>query len=69
MTPFRPDRSRRGPDTMLGHRMLVFVLGAVVGAAGIATDRQWLIYVAIGILVIGLALRFLARRDEDPPVP
>jgi len=50
-------------------------LGALVALVGIGTEREWLVNVAIGILVLGFGLRFLpggpgedATRDgEDPP--
>jgi multisubunit Na+/H+ antiporter MnhF subunit len=68
MTPFRPDRSRRGEDRLLGQKMLVFVLGAVIALAGLATERDWLVYVALLLLLLGLAMRFVGRhRPEDEP--
>lgn len=66
MTPFRPDRRRRGPDRFLAHKMLLFITGAVMGMIGIATDRNWIIYLAVGVLVVGLLLRFLARSETSP---
>jgi hypothetical protein len=63
---FRPDRSRRGADPALGYKMLIFVAGAVAGIAGIALEIDWLIIVAVIVLLIGLVLRFAARR-RDPP--
>jgi membrane protein implicated in regulation of membrane protease activity len=64
---FRPDRSRRGADPALGFKMLIFVAGAVAGVTGIALEIDWLIIVALLVLLIGLVLRFAARRREDPP--
>jgi hypothetical protein len=69
MSPFRPDRRRRGEDRMLGQKMLVFGLGAVIAMAGMATERDWLIYVALVLLLLGLAMRFAGREpveDEEP---
>jgi hypothetical protein len=76
MSPFRPDRRRRGEDRLLGQKMLVFVLGAVIAMAGLATERDWLIYVALVLLLLGLAMRFAGREpveeadpseEEEPP--
>jgi multisubunit Na+/H+ antiporter MnhF subunit len=61
MSPFRPDRGRRGEDRLLGEKMMVFMLGAAIAIGGIATDRDWLVYVALGLLVLGLAMRFVGR--------
>jgi hypothetical protein len=70
MSPFRPDRRRRGEDRLLGQKMLVFVLGAVIAMAGLATERDWLIYVALVLLLLGLAMRFAGREpvsEEELP--
>jgi membrane protein implicated in regulation of membrane protease activity len=64
---FRPDRSRRGADPAIGYKMLIFVVGAVAGIAGIALEMDWLIIIALLVLLCGLVLRFAARRREDPP--
>jgi membrane protein implicated in regulation of membrane protease activity len=72
VSPFRPDRRRRGPDRFLGPKMLIFVLGAVAGLAGMATATGWLIYAAVGLLAVGLVLRLADRRrvrDSEPPAP
>jgi hypothetical protein len=61
MSPFRPDRGRRGEDRLLSEKMMVFVLGAAIGIGGIATGRDWLVYVALVLLVLGLAMRFVGR--------
>jgi membrane protein implicated in regulation of membrane protease activity len=62
MSPFRPDRSRRSEDRLLGQKMLVFVLGAVIALAGLATERDWLVYAALLLLLLGLAMRFVGRH-------
>ena len=55
---FRPSRTRRD-DRFLNEKMLIFSVGAVCAIAGIAFELGWLVYVAIGILAIGMLLRFL----------
>jgi nitrogen fixation-related uncharacterized protein len=76
MTPFRLDRRRQaGDDVWLGHKMMVFLVGSLFGVLGMATDRAWMIYVAIVLLAAGLLLRLWGRRrsrlmqqdDEDAP--
>jgi hypothetical protein len=64
VTPFRVDRSRRGEDRFLGQKMLLFVLAAVAGLAGMATDTGWLVYLAIALLIGGLVLRTLDSRHR-----
>lgn len=58
---FRPSRSPADPAT-LGHRMIIFVIGAIVALAGIASGTSWIIYIAVGILAIGVILRLAQRR-------
>jgi hypothetical protein len=71
VSPFRVDRSRREGDRFLGQKMLFFVLGASAGLAGMTTDTDWLIYLAVLLLSAGLVLRMLdsrreaARREEE----
>jgi hypothetical protein len=51
---------------------VLFAVGAVLGFAGMITERSWLVNVGIVVLVIGVALRFLGRRDaavdENDPI-
>jgi nitrogen fixation-related uncharacterized protein len=76
MTPFRLDRSRQADDDVwLGHKMMFFLIGSLFGVLGMATDRPWMIYVAIVLLAIGLLLRLWGRRrarlsqQEDEELP
>ena len=62
---FRPSRAPRGADRWLPHKMLLFVIGAGLGVAGILSGRDWLINAGIVVLFIGLLLRF-ARRGAGP---
>jgi hypothetical protein len=61
----RVDRSRRDPDVWLGEKMLFFVTGAALGIGGMITGWDWLIYVAIVVLLVGFVLRLLGRRARN----
>lgn len=39
--------------------MRIFAVGAVLGLAGIYLDERWMTGAAIGVLALGLGLRFL----------
>ena len=41
--------------------------GAVVGLAGMATGRRWLVEIAVGLLAVAFLLRFGERREEPAP--
>lgn len=58
---FRPSRTTRD-DRFLDQKLLIFSVGAVCAVAGIAIDVSWLIYAAIGVLLIGLLLRLLPHK-------
>ena len=69
---FRPTRARRGPDPYYDWKVGAFTLGAALGLAGIFTNRDSLVLVAVPILALGIALRWLPRRgtgsaaDHEP---
>jgi hypothetical protein len=42
--------------------MTIFAIGAIVALAGIASGTSWIIYIAVGILAVGLLLRVAQRR-------
>ena len=60
---FRPSRARRN-DRFLDAKLLIFTLGAACALGGMALDLGWLVYLAIGILALGLVLRFLPDRQD-----
>lgn len=63
---FRPDRIQRaGDDPWLIPKMSLFVIGVALAMLGIGLGREWLVDVAIGILCIGILLRFIRRKT--PP--
>lgn len=60
---FRPSRERRGEDRLLAWKVRVFVVGAALAFAGIGMSLSWLVWVGIGVLVLGSLLRFLPDGD------
>ena len=58
------DRSRDRPVRYLEWRVRLMAAGAVIALAGIYFDSSWMINVAIGVLLIGFALRFAPVRGE-----
>lgn len=64
---FRPRRDpAAGPDLWLPLKMALFVTGAAAAMAGIALHRDWLVNVAIGLLLLGFLLRFVGPREGPP---
>ncbi len=61
---FRPARTRRGPDPYYDWKVGAFAVGAAFGLAGIFTNRDVLVLVAVPILAVGVALRWLPRRGD-----
>ena len=49
-------------------RIRLFGAGAILAMVGIFTEQGWLINVAIGVLLVGFALRFLGRGRQDDPI-
>ena len=60
---FLDRRRRAGP--YLQWKVRLFVVAAVLGLAGIYFEERWLTGAAIGLLVLGLALRFLPTGEEE----
>lgn len=63
-------RGRGGPDRFVYWKLALFFLGAGFLVAGMATGRDWAVAVAIGVLALGLLLRFLPQGgsvEEEPP--
>lgn len=61
---FRPTRNRdeAGIQTV-NHRMAILAIGAIFAVAGIASGTSWIIYIAVGILAVGLILRVAQKRS------
>jgi hypothetical protein len=52
----------RSPAAHLEWRIRIFGAGAILALVGMWSEQGWLINIAIGVLLIGLALRFLPSR-------
>lgn len=61
---FRPSRAQRGSDRWLRLKMAIFVVGAAVGIAGMATENDLLVGVGIIVLAAGVLLRLLPGPRE-----
>ena len=63
MIVFLDRRRRAGP--YLEWKVRLFVLAAVLGLAGMYLEERWLTGAAIGLLFLGLALRFLPTGEDE----
>ena len=61
---FRPSR-KRGPGSgdHLFWRVGLLGAGALLGLVGMGSPHGWLVWVGIGVLVVGLLIRFLPRGE------
>lgn len=59
---FRLSRERReGPDVWLPLKLALFIGGAASAIVGMTVGPEWLLNVAIGLLALGVLLRFVRR--------
>lgn len=66
---FRPSRTARA-TRWLEWKVRLFVVGAVLGLAGIFLDERGLVTAALVTLAVGAALRLLPEKSEgDDPRP
>lgn len=56
---FRPSRDPGRPDRFFVLKSLILVLGASLAAVGMASDNSVLVYVAMGVIAVGIILRFV----------
>jgi hypothetical protein len=64
----RPSREDYGPDPGLNWKVGIFFLGALMAFVGMWMEARWLVGVAIAVLVLGMALRFIPRfRTPETP--
>ncbi len=59
---FRPSRESYGPDPYYQWKTILFAIGAALGLGAIFTEHDWLILVAVPVLAVGVALRWLPRH-------
>ena len=62
-------RSCPAPSRYLEWRIRLFGAGAILGMMGIFFEARWMIWMAIGVLVTGLLLRFLDRPGPEEVDP
>ena len=66
-------RGDRGPDPFVWPKVLLFVVGAVLGLVGMAMEESILVTVAILVLFVAVALRVAGGRrktdGQDPEDP
>jgi len=43
--------------------------GLAVGLIGMATERRWLVWIAVGLLAVAFLVRFTERRGPATPPP
>jgi hypothetical protein len=55
---------RRGSQAHLEWRIRIFGVGAILGIAGMIAEMRWMIWIALGVLMVGFLLRFLPGSDE-----
>jgi len=56
-------RRRSDPDRFLAAKLASFFLGAGLFFGGVATGRDWPVLVAAGVLLVGVGLSFLGRKE------
>jgi len=62
MSAFRPSRETRGPDPYREWKTVIFIVGALAGLVGIATENPWLVGIGVAVLASGVILRAIGRR-------
>ena len=63
---FRPSSYKSTePDRFLPWKVRALVIGAALAFAGMGLDLGWLVWSGIGVLALGLLLRFLPAPDDS----
>ena len=57
-----PSREPRGPDPHLDIKIFLFIAGAVLAAAGMATERPLLVWLAFVPLAAAFVVRFFRPK-------
>ncbi len=60
-----PSRQRRGHDPHFDTKIFLFLGGAVLAVAGMATRVTLLVWLAFLPLAVAFLVRFIGRRDEE----
>ncbi|RMH17346.1 MAG: hypothetical protein D6701_07685 [Gemmatimonadetes bacterium] len=61
---FFPSGHRGARSAYLVWRVRLFLGGATVGVVGMALERAWVVNVALVLLGVGFALRFVPARGD-----
>ena len=62
---FLSKRPRSSPDRLLPVKLATLVVGVVLGLAGMRTGSSLLVSLAIGVVLVGVFLRFLRHGKTD----
>jgi hypothetical protein len=62
-------RRSGGTPRHLVWRIRLLGLGAVLAITGMGTGLDWLVNVAIGVLILGFGLRFLPVASDEGDAP
>lgn len=63
---FRPSSYKSTElDRFLPWKVRALVIGAALALAGMGLDQSWLVWSGIGVLALGLLLRFLPEPDDS----
>lgn len=66
-------RSKAAAGAGTGHnlqlRMIFFAVGAALALGGMALEIEWLMNVALVVLLVGFALRFIGPKATDESSP
>lgn len=57
-------RGSGGAPRHLQWRTRLLAAGALLALVGMGTEREWVVNVAIGVLILGFGLRFLPESGE-----
>ncbi len=61
---FFADRRRRRPDPFYPWKLGLFITAAVLIFFGVRLERDWIIWLAIAVLLAAMALRFAPTKGN-----
>lgn len=61
---FRASRESPGSVRFVNLKVFLFAIGGALGVAGMTSGRDWLVALAIGVVGLGILLRFLGKRGH-----
>ncbi|MGI9626973.1 MAG: hypothetical protein ACR2QM_09070 [Longimicrobiales bacterium] len=68
---FRPDSRHKADEGLLLWKVRLFIVGAALGVGGMVTENPWVLWSGVGVLMVGMTLRFFGGRTkrEDTEEP